>query len=83
MDIDVAQAGPGQQRYLLVSLILAFIGCFIVGAFLGAWAATRVGIAGFVLILTLLAVAWLLAMTAPSKDESLGAARPIYDRETS
>ena len=70
---------PGPNRRLLPQII----GCFVVGAFLGAWAATRVGIASFIFVLTLLALTWLLAITAPSKDEALGAARPINDWGTS
>ena len=59
--VEALAAGkPGRTRRLLPPVI----GCFIVGALAGAWTVTRVGIAGFTVVLTLLALAWLLAMTA-------------------
>lgn len=61
----LAAGKPGAKRRLLPLII----GCFILGAFVGALAATRVGIAGFALVLALLASAWFLATTAPTKDE--------------
>ena len=57
----LATGKPGPKGRLLPPII----GCFIVGALVGAWATTRFGIAGFILVLTLLALTWLLAMTAP------------------
>ena len=75
----LATGKPGPKGRLLPLII----GCFIVGALVGAWATTRLGIAGFSLVLTLLALTWLLSMTTPSKNEDLGATRPISDRETS
>ncbi len=69
----LATGKPGPKRRLLPLII----GCFVAGALVGAWAATRVGIAGFVLVLALLALTWLLSMTILSKDAAPGAARPI------
>ena len=74
-----ATGKPGPKGRLLPPII----GGFIVGALVGAWATTRLGITGFFLVLTLLALIWLLSMTTPSKDEDLGATSPINDQETS
>ena len=49
---------PGPIKRLLPPII----GWFILGALVGAWATTRFGIAGFVLVLTLLCFTWLLSM---------------------
>lgn len=62
----LATGKPGPERRLLPP----FIGCFIVGALMGAWATTRVGTTAFVLVLTLIALSWLLSITSPSKDEA-------------
>lgn len=65
----------GPKRRLLPPII----GCFVVGALVGAWAVIRVGGAAFILVLTLLALTWLLSITSSSKNEVPGAMRPIDD----
>ena len=59
----LATRKPGPQRRLLPPII----GCFVAGALVGAWGATRVGRAAFVLVLTLLALTWLLSITSSSR----------------
>ncbi len=74
----LATGKPSPKRWLLPPVI----GCFIVGALVGAWLVTRVGVAGFGFVMLLLAFAWLLALTAP-KNVSGGAAHPIGEQATS
>ena len=62
---SLAAGKPGPQRRLLPMII----GSFILGAFIGAWAAHRIGISAFGLLLALLASAWFLAITAPARNE--------------
>lgn len=78
----VGALANGKQG-LVRRLLPPIIGCFIMGAFVGAWAVTRVDVAGFCLVLTLLALVWLLSMTTPSTDVASGATRPIDAQDIS
>ena len=59
-----AAGGPGPKRRLLP----AIIGCFLCGASCGAFIVSRAGGAGLTGVLVLLAMAWLVCITAPRPD---------------
>lgn len=53
----------GPKRKLLPPII----GCFIVGAFVGAFTASQLGSLGFAVVLAPLVLGWLLVMTEPAR----------------